>query len=276
MERKMPQRKYSLGKLPATKDLHTLQLKTVLQELPPIPDTFDVDESLDGIIPNPMFANDAWGDCVIAARAHMTRRFEMYEQGKVLNITDSDVLHEYWMEQGAKPTYKFRFCKLTTNWPDQPNNGLNMLNSLKAWRKGWECAGHKYNIYTFGEVDHHDHELVKAVIYLLNGCYFGFLVPQFIWDIPIGEPWHTIGKPPFIIDGGHAVYSPKYEKLAGYNEVGPVCVTWGRLQQMTWEFWDIFVDEAFGIVDNRNNFMGSNSPVDIEKFDNYLKQICGG
>ncbi len=42
---------------------------------------------------------------------------------------------------------------------------------------------------------------------------------------------------------------------------------------MSWEFWDARVDEAYGIVDNRNAWMGASSPVDVQKLDGYLKEI---
>ena len=70
------------------------------------------------------FLNDSLGDCVIAARANQTLRFEAAEQKKVLNITDAEVKREYLKEAGGA------------------DSGLVMLDSLNLWRKsGWKAAG---------------------------------------------------------------------------------------------------------------------------------------
>ena len=44
---------------------------------------------------------------------------------------------------------------------------------------------------------------------------------------------------------------------------------------MTWAFWEAYTDEAYGIVDDRNDWL-ENSPVDVEKLDAYLQEITGG
>jgi hypothetical protein len=43
--------------------------------------------------------------------------------------------------------------------------------------------------------------------------------------------------------GGHYIFVP------GYTPLGPVCITWGRKQQMTWKFFDKYCDEAYAIID---------------------------
>ena len=255
---------YQLGKLPARQDARTLKLADVLQiALPPVPDSFDNDAGRN--IPNPMFGNDVWGDCVIAGRAHMTRRFESVEQGACIPISDSEVLHEYWREQGAAPSSRKRFCKTVEDWPSQPNNGLVMLDSLKAWRAGWPACGENYSIYAFAGVDWHNRDQVRAAIFLLGGLYVGIALPisaqnQEVWDAddsPNGAPssW-----------GGHCVYIP------AYSPDGLECVTWGARKKMTWAFWDKYIEECYAVVDNRDSWL-SNSPVDIEKLDAYLAAL---
>lgn len=90
-----------LGKKPARFDKRTIQLKSIFKVLPPIPDEFNIDSQYPFPIDNPMFGNDTYGDCVIAARAHMTRRFEAFEQNKLIQMTDKDILNEYWKESGG-------------------------------------------------------------------------------------------------------------------------------------------------------------------------------
>jgi hypothetical protein len=40
--------------------------------------------------------------------------------------------------------------------------------------------------------------------------------------------------------------------VCGYTKLGPVCVTWGRKQQMSWAFFRKYCDEAYAIIDAMN------------------------
>lgn len=254
-----------LGKKAARFDRRTIQLKSILKVLPPIPPSFDVDSQYPFPIDNPMFRNGgekSLGDCVIAARGHMTRRFESTEQKKLIFISDNDVVNEYFKES------------------DGSDYGLVMLDSLKVWKNsGWPIGGRKllcltiggqtYDIYGFAQFHPKDRDEVKASIAFLNGAYIGLQLPMSaqtqlasnqIWDLvsgPDGEPasW-----------GGHCVYVPKYD------EIGPYCVTWGAIQQMTWAFFEACCDEAYAICDNRDNFL-TDSPVNVEALDKILDEI---
>jgi hypothetical protein len=84
-----------------------------------------------------------------------------------------------------------------------------------------------------------------------------------------GEAWSLTGSDGEY-KGGHGVY------LCGYDEDGLTCMTWGKKQRMTWDFWDARIDEAYGIVDNRDEWLGEDSPVDVEKLDAYLQEITEG
>ena len=248
-----------LGKLAVKHDKRTLQLQTILKmkELPPIPQAYDCDTALPDTIPLLIFANDKWGDCVIAARANQTLRLECFEQKKVITISDSNVLNEYWKEQG------------TSCWRKHPDNGLNILNSLKAWHKGWKAADRTYDIYAFGEVTSLNHREVTAAIYLLTGAIAGLQLPVSAQaQFESGQPWDITSGPGANPGswGGHCIYLP------AYNDIGPICETWAKKQQMTWAFWDRYNDECWGIVDNRDNFV-SNSPVDVSLLDQLLKEI---
>jgi hypothetical protein len=249
-----------LGKLPATYDQRTLQLQTILKmrELPPIPKIFDCDTALPAPIPLLLFGNNKWGDCVIAARANQTLRLECFEQKKAIPISDSNVLNEYWKEQGAGGCLN-----------KHPDRGLNILNSLTAWRKGWKAAGQTYNIYAFGEITSLNHPEVLAAIYLLNGAIAGLQLPVSAQaQFESGQPWDITSGPGANPGswGGHCIYLP------AYNDIGPICETWAKKQQMTWAFWDRYNDECWGIVDDRDKFV-TDSPVDVEALDEYLNEI---
>lgn len=244
---------YKFGKLAPKFDKRTLQLSTVLKVLPPIPPQFDVD--IGKCTPLRMFANDSWGDCVIAARANQTLRFEQFEQGIIMDIKDSDVLKEYWKEQGACLRH--------------PDNGLVVLDSLKKWRTGWTVAARDYNIFAFGEVNTFNHSNVMAAVFLLDGAIAGLQLPataqqQFEQDMP----WDVAPGPGANPGswGGHCIY------LCGFSPKGPVCETWAKKVQMTWAFWDRYADECFGTVDNRDSFLAK-SPVNTALLDDYLNGL---
>jgi len=278
-----------LGKLPPIIDKRTIPLQKILKVklLPPLPDSYNIDEALGGIEDNFVFNNSKYGDCVIAARAHQTLRFEKFEQGVQLPITDNEVVNQYFKETGS---------------PDR-DTGLILLTSLKRWRnEGWLVGDKTYTIYAFAGVDWHNRDEVKHCIHLLNGINFGMMVYQKdIEQFKAGEGWRlTESNGSF--QGRHGVYACQYRdsgmtKLAellavqaklnggktwlprsdiiGYTEDGIWIMTWGVKQFATWGFFEARCDECYAIVDNRNDWMKDNSPVDVEKLDGYLEEITG-
>jgi hypothetical protein len=224
---------FKLGKAPAKKDKRNLKFATLLLAAPPVPSSYDFDLSHSGI-PTPMFGNDVYGDCVIAGRAHQTLRFEDIEQGSLLMITDKDVIKEYLKETGGADT------------------GLVVLSSLSRWRKsGWKVGKTTYKIRAYAQVDSSDHDEVRRAIFADVGVGLGVQLPKSAQaQIQTGQPWDVTTGPDATAGswGGHYIYVP------GYTPAGPVCVTWGRKQQMTWAWLDAYCDEAYAIFDAKNSF----------------------
>jgi len=243
---------FRLGKAAARRDPRNLKFETLLRAAPELPGAYDFDVAHPGI-PTPMFANDTYGDCVIAGRAHQTLRFEDIEQGSVLMITDQDVLDEYFKETGGRDT------------------GLVVLDSLKEWRKrGWKAGRHAYRIRAFAEVDYRNHEQVRQVVYADVGTGFGVQLPIAAQrQIQTGQPWDVTTGPDAEPGswGGHYVYIP------GYTTAGPVCVTWGRKQQMTWAWIDKYADEAFAIFDAKDRF--KKELIDRDRLAAFLVSLDG-
>ena len=52
------------------------------------------------------------------------------------------------------------------------------------------------------------------------------------------------------VDGGAATYV----YVSGYTAKGPVRVTWGRTQQMTWAWFATYCDEAYVRCAGKNRF----------------------
>ena len=248
-----------LGKLPAKVDARTIKLSQILKVklLPDLPEQFSVDYSLGGIYDNRMFLNNKYGNCVIAMQAHHILRFEKFEQKKNITIADKEVEAEYFRQTGGL------------------DSGLVELNSLKEWRKtGWVAGGNVHNIYAFASVEWQNHTEVKHCIHLLGGLDFGMKIYQRDEEqFKAGEIW-TLETSNGDYLGGHAVYLFRYQDIVSVNNNGITCMTWGGWQFMTWDFWDDRVDEAYGIVDNRDNWL-EDSPVDVEKLGGILKEITG-
>src|ERR1700740_927818 len=100
MAKEIPPTPFKLGKAPAKRDDRNLMFAALLTAPVKVPAEYDFDVKHNGI-PTPMFANDTYGCCVIAGRAHQTLRFEDIEQGSVLMITDAEVKREYFHETGG-------------------------------------------------------------------------------------------------------------------------------------------------------------------------------
>jgi len=227
---------FKLGKAPAKKDPRNLRFAAVLNAAPTLPPAYDFDEKHPGI-PTPMFANDTLGCCVIAGRAHQTLRFEDIEQGSVLMITDKDVTKEYFKETGGV------------------DSGLVVLDSLSVWRhSGWKIGKHTYKIQAYAEVSRADHAQVRQAIFANVGVGIGVSLPLCAQkEMQTGQPWATTTGPGSTPGswGGHYVY------ISGYTPAGPVCVTWGQKQQITWKWLDKYCDEAYAIFDAKNIFKKS-------------------
>jgi len=224
---------FKLGKAPAKRDARNLKFSALLKAAPKLPPAYDFDTKHPGI-PTPMFANDTLGCCVIAGRAHQTLRFEDIEQGSVLMVTDADIKREYFKETGG------------------PDSGLVVLDSLSLWRhKGWRVGKRSYKIRAYAELNRTSRSQMRLAIYADVGVGIGVNLPKCAQsEMDTGQPWaRTTGRGSAPGSwGGHYVYVP------GYTSKGPVCVTWGRKQQMTWAWFDKYCDEAYAIFDGANSF----------------------
>lgn len=240
-----------LGKALARRDSRNLKFAAILKAPVSLPAEYDFDVQHNGV-PTPMFANDQYGDCVIAGRAHQTLRFEMVEQHKLIPITATDVTKEYFKETRGQ------------------DSGLVILNSLKRWRRfGWIAAKSRYRIKAFSEINRADHDEIRQAIYLDVGVGIGLLLPKTAQaQIFVGKPWDVVAGPGSRPNswGGHYVF------VSGYTELGPVCVTWGRKQSMTWIFFDTYCDEAYAIIDAVNTAKKKHA-LDQKKIEAFLTAL---
>ena len=247
---------YMFGKKPKRVDGRTLKFAKflVIENLPSLQDTFDVDGQFTNMVDKNMYGNDTLGDCVMAGRGHMTLRFEDFEQATLIPVTTKDVENEYFKETGGV------------------DSGLDMLTSLNEWRQqGWLVSDkHTYTIHAYAEVNVSNHNELKYCVMLLFGCYTGFNVPKSAMDqFNAGKIWDVVANDGGI-EGGHCVY------IVAYNTIGPICITWGQRQQMTWAFWDKYFDEAYAVIDNTDSWANpATDPLNITLLGQELAAITG-
>jgi hypothetical protein len=239
------------GKRKPKRDQRNLMFAALLRAPPALPAEYDFDVVHKGI-PTPMFGNDQYGDCVMAGRAHQTLRFEKAEQNKLIAIGDKDVLREYFKET------------------DGADSGLVVLDSLKEWRTtGWLAAKRRYKIKAFAEIDRSKRNEIKRAVFMDIGVGLGLTLPDSAMpQFYAGKPWAVVGgkagqpNP----NNGHYVYVP------GYTTTGPVCVTWGRKQQMSWAFFAKYCDEAYAIIDAVDTAKKKRA-LDAVKLDAFLASL---
>jgi len=191
-----------------------------------IPDAYDwttIKKSEWGV-----FQNDSINNCTCAAAGHMIKCWTANSNTE-FEISDEAILNAYIILSKYNPITQ------------ENDDGVYMLDALKYWRKN---GIDQHRIRVFATVPHERREIVKASIYLFGGIYVGLQLPksikhQEIWEVKPGgltgdnEPWSW---------GGHAV------AILAYDEKHLTCITFGREQKMTWDFWEAYNDEAYAII----------------------------
>lgn len=173
-----------------------------------------------------MLANDQWGDCTCAGVGHKRIGDVYVNQGQVLTVTDQDVLALYSAVTGFNPA------------DPSTDQGAVCQDVLAYWQKNG-FLGEK--IVAYAKVDLSNQTLVKQAISLFGQIYCGFNFPGTAMDqFNAGQPWDVVRGAQ--IEGGHCV------TVGAYDANGLECVTWGKLQRLTWRFLAKYFDEAWVIV----------------------------
>jgi len=188
-----------------------------------------------------MMGNDSLGDCTCAAVYHAIQVLTANAQASIDTEPDAQAVTLYSLA-----------CGYVAGQPNTDQGG-NEQDVLTYWLlNGAPLAnGTRQKLAAFVEVDPSNQADIMTTIAAAGVCYIGFNVPDYAmdgtatWDVRPGNP---------NIVGGHAVV------LAAYDQVGPTCITWGRLQKMTWAFFDAFTDEAYWPADTDWITSTGNSP----------------
>lgn len=207
-----PSRK--LGRLPSRQDRRTLQLANYvdLAKLPLIPAESDWTKpvSVWGTL-----GNNAYGDCVFAAKAHMIHGWTA-NMGKPDPVPEKEVIDLYLKYSPG-------------------DDGYNIMESLDIMRK---VGLWSHKLWAYTAIDLHNHDMVKAAIHLFGCIDTGVNLPRGwqsaeVWDIGAGRPGSW---------GGHDVAIMKYDST------GVWCITWGNVQKITWAGLDYYFDEGYACI----------------------------
>ncbi len=214
-----------LGKLPVRVDVRTLTLSRYVDRaaLPAPPATFDETAAERDW---PMYGNDRIGDCTCAAAGHMIEAWTGAATGTPVEVPEPAVLDA------------FDHVKIVD--PATGEEGAVVLDVLKYWRKSG-VGGHR--IGAFARVSLTDEPLLRTSTWLFGGLYLGVQLPvtaqrQDVWD------WtgSLSGDAAPGSWGGHAI------DVVGYDDRTLTFVTWGALKQMTWAFFERYVDESYALL----------------------------
>lgn len=167
-----------------------------------------------------MMGNDRYGNCTFAGLGHQWQTWSAYG-GQPWRPSDEQLVEAYLRHTGGL------------------DQGAYMLDVLNLARHDG-LAGNR--IYAYVAVEPRNHDQVRLGQLLFGGLYFGAGLPvsaqqQDVWELTTGngsEPWTW---------GGHAM------SVIDITRKGPVAVTWGRLQRITWAWWDRYVDECYAVLE---------------------------
>jgi hypothetical protein len=212
---------FRFGKHAYRPDARTLLLASYadLSVLPTPPATLDNS----GKVPTwPMFGNDTLGDCTCAAAGHMVQLWTTLT-GNPVTPTQTQVVAMYEAITGGADT------------------GAQEVSVLKYWRKH---PLDNHSVAAFVKLDLKNRPYIEVAASLFGGVYIGLALPGAldprnlaVWDVPASGP---VG--PWAPTDGHAV------NIVGYDAAGLTAITWGRVQRMTWNFWDAYCDEAWALL----------------------------
>jgi hypothetical protein len=220
---------FRLGKNHPVIDARTMQLSRYLTAaLPPLPAAVDYGTK---VASWPMYGNDQYGDCTCAAAGHMIQNWTA-SAGTEVTVPDGSVLALYEHFVGNPPP---------------PDQGCDMLSVLKYWRR---TGLDRHKVTAFAGLDLGNDDQARSAIYLLGSVYIGVALPDFAvppgvdflsipWVVPAGGPVGNAAPNP---DNGHCI------PAVGYDAQGLYVITWGAVKTMSWDFYNAYADEAFGVV----------------------------
>jgi hypothetical protein len=234
-----------LGKYTKKNDNRNLLFARYLQNLLPPPSFVDRSSKLPASIG--MMGNDTYGDCTVAAAAHMVQSWSLYGRKGMVTLDDRDILSAYF--------------KVSPH-----DSGAYMLDVLNLWRNNG-IGGEKME--GFAEVPAADLNQARLAIYYFGALYIGMSLP----DVNTFGPWDVLTPTwrsnPY---NGHAV------ALLGYNDAAKMfkVATWGEIWNMSYGWYQKYSDEAYAVLDDIAIYTDTDMTpkgFDFKSLQENLKQI---
>jgi hypothetical protein len=237
---------FKLGKKPATydkRDLTFAQYRTS-EPLPSHPKHFG-HEKLVGANAWQMLGNGpdntvvkgfkGAGDCVFAGGDHETMLWTL-EGGNPAKFAGANAIQDYSAVTGYDPN--------APNGPDgnPTDKGTVTRDALKYRQKTGliDDTGKRHKIGAYVAVEPGNLDQLLEALYLFGIVGIGIKFPGSAMDqFNDGKPWSVVAGAE--IEGGH------YIPLVAYRK-NLECVTWGRIQQMTTQFFKTYCDEAWALL----------------------------
>ena len=231
-----------LGKLAATRPHGLSELAIYANgKLPAPPSAVDYSAGL----ALPIDGNDRFGDCVMAATAHLIEAWDAEVEASDPVPTGQQVVDEYFTLTGGA------------------DQGLNEASVLQTWHTtglfGRKIAG-------YAPVNPKDTIGIQQAVAFYGGALFGIQVPQSAQiQFQEGKPWtYEPGSP---ILGGHAI-AP-----LGYDSHYVYCATWGGIAPVTYPFLSALLDEVWAIIPSQFMEKGKGPSLDLATLQADLSRL---
>lgn len=180
-------------------------------------------------------------NCIPAAAAHTITCWTSNAQPEIVRFPQTTIDEVYGREAEI-----------------DPDTGLPDGCILSSFLDGWKEAGvGNHTIIDYRALTDQDEEEMKLAVFLFGGCIAGFKMPQTAqkqstkWEVVAGTPALSAAPDSW---GGHAV------AVIGYDEQGLLIVSWGRVIEVTWEFYKKYNDESYTMLSADWLINGQHSP----------------
>ena len=167
------------------------------------------------------------GDCVFAGAAHEHQIFGT-EGFAPADFSDESVLRSYGEVTGYDPA------------DPSSDQGTDVRDAMKYRRATGllDAAGNRHTIAAYLSLEPGNLDHVLDAAWIFGAVGIGIEFPQSAMDqFNAGQPWSVV--PGARVEGGH------YVPIVAKRGENLVCVTWGKLQEITPRFYSKYCDEAW-------------------------------
>ena len=199
------------------------------------PETSDTTISLDGFsvpsqvcygngVPYESYGNSAWGDCELAAAASLEQTWDGEIGDSIAPLDESTIIAEYEQLSGATP--------------DDPSVGLGNSQLFAQW-SGAGIVGTTISPQV-STLQTTNTGMIESAIWQFGGVYASVDLPNVDRSLADNTEWNLANSQG--ATSGHAI------ALVGYNQTDLFIVTWGRIQAVSWQWWDQYATGAYAVL----------------------------